>query len=300
MLAYHRVLLADTTRTIAFRDAIRQVVKESDVVIDLGSGSGALAFFAAEAGARKVYAIEQQHIADVAAFMARHLGFADRIAVVHDRSTKVELPERATVLVTEMLDAFGLEALILSLTIDARARLLTPGATIIPHRVVLSAVPVELPHDYDTVAWWSTERYGFDLSPLRTFASNTMFTTSIAASAYLASPADLIDIDLATVDDPTVAGSASFEIARDGTLHGFGGWFTATLAEGITLTSQEPDATHWQQAFLPLEQPIPVIRGTRVELELQSHDGQAWRWRGRAGDAAFDQTTWLSRPPCVK
>ena len=300
MLSYHRVLLADTTRTIAFRDAIRRVVKESDVVIDLGSGSGALAFFAAEAGARKVYAIEQQHVADVAAFLARHLGFADRIVVVHGRSTKIELPERATVLVTEMLDAFGLEALILSLTIDARARLLTPDATIIPRRVVLSAVPVELPNDYETVAWWSTERYGFDLSPLRTFASNTMFTTSIAATAYLASPAELIDIDLATIEDPTVTGNASFEVARDGTLHGFGGWFTATLADGITLTSQEPDATHWQQAFLPLEQPIPVSRGTRVELELQSHDGQAWRWRGSAGNVVFDQTTWLSRPPCVK
>jgi len=299
MLDYHRMLLGDEPRTLAFREALRRVVKQDDVVVDLGSGSGVLAFFAVEAGARKVYAIERGHMADVIAMLVKQFGLTGRIEVLHEHSTKVELPERATVLVTEMLGAYALQEQILSIVLDARARLLTPDAAIIPRRVVLAAVPVELPNDHALhVGWWSEPRYGFDFSPLRVFAANQMFTTTVTPADYLAEPADVIDIDLTAIAETTVTGSASFEVTRDGTLHGFGGWFNATLAEDVLLTNL--DESHWRQEYFPIEQPVPLTRGMTVTFELQSHDGKAWRWRGRAGDAEFDQTTWLVSPPCFR
>lgn len=50
--------LADNERTLAFKDAIERAVKPGDVVLDLGTGSGVMALFAAKAGARTVYAVE--------------------------------------------------------------------------------------------------------------------------------------------------------------------------------------------------------------------------------------------------
>jgi predicted RNA methylase len=126
MLEVHRGLLQDESRTNAFREAIRRCVTLDSVVLDLGTGSGILSFFAAEAGARRVFAVDATHSADLAAFLIRHLGFADRIQVIHDRSTNIELPERANLLVTETLGAFGFNEQILSSVIDARARLLNP------------------------------------------------------------------------------------------------------------------------------------------------------------------------------
>src|SRR5690242_16313428 len=121
----------------AWREAIRRVVGPDDVVLDVGTGTGILAFFACDAGARRVYAVERQHSADAAAMLARQFGYADRITVLHRRSTDVELPERATVLTTETIGPLVFNEGILEIVVDARRRLLTPDARMIPSRLDL-------------------------------------------------------------------------------------------------------------------------------------------------------------------
>lgn len=268
-------------------------------MVDLGSGSGVLSFFAVEAGAARVYAIEKQHTADAAALLARHNGCEDRITFIHEYSLHAEIPERANVLITETLGMSGFDEQILGLIVDARTRYLTPDATIIPSRIVLSAVPVELPDVFAKhVSWWNERHYGVDFAPLCTFASNVVYATDISDSAYLAPPVSLIDVALSSIETSDASGRALFTAARDGVLHGFGGWFTATVGEAA-LSNAVPRATHWQQAFFPLETPVNVTLGDEIALDLQTHDGRAWRWRGHAAKQAFDQTTWLSAPPCT-
>src|SRR5689334_13589718 len=109
ILSQHRSLLEDSVRTEAFASAIAAVVRPGDVVLDLGSGSGVLAILACRAGARKVFAVEQGHIADVAAMLIANNGCADRVDVLHARSQDVELSERANVLVTETLGNLGFD-----------------------------------------------------------------------------------------------------------------------------------------------------------------------------------------------
>ena len=295
MLEVHRGLLQDEVRTNAFREAIRRCVTSDSVVLDLGAGSGILAFFAAEAGARRVFAIDATHSADLASFLSRQLGFADRIQVFHEHSRNVELPERANVLVTETLGSFGFNEHILSNVIDARARLLTADAVIIPRRVELFLVPVDDASIYEQrVKWWTRTPYGFDFSPLSVFASNMLFVGRVDRASFLARPEIVITSDLTSVD---VSGRVQFTAARAGALYGFGGWFRATLADGIELSNEIP-GTSWEHVFLPLETPIDVVAGTPIDVELQSADGAMWRWKGTIGDIAFDQMTALSVPPC--
>ena len=56
-----------------------------------------------------------------------------------------ELPEQADLLVAEVIGNEPLEEEILETTLDARRRLLKPGARMIPHALTLLARPVLLP-----------------------------------------------------------------------------------------------------------------------------------------------------------
>jgi 2-polyprenyl-3-methyl-5-hydroxy-6-metoxy-1,4-benzoquinol methylase len=301
VLDAHRELLLDEIRTNAYREAIRRLVTPDSVVLDLGTGSGILAFFACEAGARRMFAVDATHSADLAAFLARQLGCSDRVEVIHEHSTKIELPEPADVLVTETLGAFGFNEHILSSVIDACGRLLRPGAAIIPQRIDLAVVPVEAPAVFDRhVGFWRREQFGLDLSPLAVFASNAVYVANVDTVAFLATPATVISVDLATMSSADVSGHAQFTAARSGFICGFSGWFRATLAPGIELSNELPGRTHWNHAFLPLESPLSVEPGTPINIDLETSDGSSWRWRGRIGSISFDQMTLLSTPPCYR
>ncbi len=52
-LNFHQNLLQDSVRTDSFRKAILNEVKKNDIVLDVGSGTGVLSFFAYQAGAKK-------------------------------------------------------------------------------------------------------------------------------------------------------------------------------------------------------------------------------------------------------
>jgi SAM-dependent methyltransferase len=97
--------LVDTKRTEAFRAAIRATVRPGDVVLDAGSGSGILAFFAAEAGARTVVAVEiDPHLASCLERSVHANGLTHVIQVVCGDVCTVGLPKQVDVCICEIVD----------------------------------------------------------------------------------------------------------------------------------------------------------------------------------------------------
>ncbi len=139
----HEPMLLDKIRCDVYREAIQRTVKPGDVVVDLGAGTGLLSFFALQAGARHVYAIEMTGIADAAAELIEANSFRDRVTLVRKSSKQARLPERCDVLVTETLSTFCFDTEnIIEFVADARERFLKPGGRIIPESADTFLLPV--------------------------------------------------------------------------------------------------------------------------------------------------------------
>jgi len=104
--------LKDKMRTKAFRKAINKVVKKDDVVVDVGAGTGILSFFAAEAGAKKVYAVEVEHLLVTALRKSISLNKLDKIVeVIEGDALEVALPKDVDILIAELIDTGLLDEL---------------------------------------------------------------------------------------------------------------------------------------------------------------------------------------------
>jgi predicted RNA methylase len=128
--------LLDFKRTRAFQAAIRDVVKEGAIVLDAGAGSGILSFFAAQAGARKVYAVEADpFLASCLERSVRANNLGHVIEVIHGDVHSAELPKSVDVLICEMMET-GLmdEMQVTAINALYERNVLTAEARLIPFR----------------------------------------------------------------------------------------------------------------------------------------------------------------------
>lgn len=141
--------LADTERTERFRQAITEVVRPGNRVLELGTGTGILAIIAADAGAARVDAYEiSRPTAEIARTNVAANKCGDVVTVVEDDVVASRFPGRARgfydVVVAEMISV-GLieEQLVPALNNVLANELLAPGARCIPRAQVTSLEIVE-------------------------------------------------------------------------------------------------------------------------------------------------------------
>ena len=265
----HREYLADGPRVSAFDDAIRETVREGDVVLDLASGTGILGLLACRAGARRVYSIEQGSIIGLARDVAAANGFGDRMTFIRELSTHAELPERADVLVSDLIGRFGFEAGFVEIVADAQRRLLKPEYRSVPASITYIAAPVEHPAQWEAVRFWSQAVAGFTFEPIQGPAGSTGYPVALEGAQVLGAPAAL---GARAIADTTTRFSTCVDsrIDRDGTLHGIACWFEAQMSPSVAMTNSPLSAgrINRRQAFFPAERAIAVRCGDTMTLTM--------------------------------
>ena len=232
-------MLADQARMAAYKKAIHQVVKKGDVVADIGTGSGILAFFAVQAGAKKVYAIEQHEIIEDAKKLAKINGLDKKIIFIKGRSDSVELPEKVDVIISELIGFFGLEENMQPFKIDARKRFLKPGGILVPSWLELYLVPVESETIWkENIGLWNSDYYGFDFSPVGSYAVSQRYVMDCSDRVNpLALPSMISHIDFNEIDDVPLVFQGEGVINKKAAFHGMVGYFRAGLSQNVVLST---------------------------------------------------------------
>lgn len=283
----HIKMLDDRERTRRFQEAVRRTVTPDDVVLDIGTGTGVLALTAALAGARHVYALEATAMSRVAQRMVDANGLGDRVTVLESHSFDVELPERANVLVSEIIGDDPLGEQILPTFEDARRRLLAGHARSVPASLRIDVLPVEVPAEvierfrftHHRARAWS-ERYGLDFRSL--VSASDEYDHRVKLNTYetrgwkrLSHPVTVADVDLLHAASHMIDASLSLVVNQTGSVSGMLILFDADLGPGVRLSVHPDVATpsnSWGSVLQLLAQPLEVAPGEELQLRYRFDD----------------------------
>lgn len=305
-LYHQKDMLEDHKRTGAYYQACMQNRMQfmNKVVLDVGTGSGILAIFAAKAGARKVYAVEATPMAQFAKRLVDAQGLTDVIEVIQGVIESVELPEQVDIIISEWMGYFLLRESMLDSVIVARDRFLKPDGALYPSHARMFLAPVRSPLSAqrnaefgNAMRGWSEfiediqEYYGVDMACLsedyrkeqKEYYSQTAAWTDIHPSQMLGPPAliksyDLKKVTLEELKEP-LKSSLSMAVTETGPADAFAGFFDTQFkgseenpADFPVTLSTAPDptgATHWgQQSFL-LHPAVECMAGDKIECEFE-------------------------------
>jgi 16S rRNA G966 N2-methylase RsmD len=294
LLEFHAFCLTATgTRLDQFAAALDRTITPGCVVLDLGAGFGILSFLACRRGARRVYAVEVTESAEFGRHLAASLGLADQVTFLRGTSFTTDLPEPVDVIVADVHAPFGLQEGGLSALRDAAGRWLKPGGTVIPDALEWFVAPVEAPDSYrHRVDVWRQSPQGLSLETIRAAAVNLPYPARFTPDHLLGPMTSLARAAVVSADAPSMSGRVSATVERAGTLHGVCGAMISTLAPGIVLSNVPgaTETTNFACAFFPIETPLPVHAGDRVDIDIAVFDGLEARWSVAVTEGATGTT----------
>lgn len=261
---------------------------EGATVLDVGTGSGILAIWAAQAGARKVYAVEATYMGRHAKTLAEANGVGHVVEVLQGYVENIELPEKVDIIISEWMGYWLLRESMLDSVLVARDRFLKPGGSLYPShaRMFLAPMRTSAAHkkhnDFlDSMDGWSeftqetADTYGVDLSCLtRDFEQEQRGYFLQTAQWAEVNPAQLLgpgvvvkslDLNRCTIEDIKSVDSPFRVRLRGGgqqgsTVSAFCGWFDTTFKGSdenptdapieLSTAPESGTCTHWgQQVF---------------------------------------------------
>ncbi len=290
-IAEHEEMLNDRVRVDAYHRAIHRAVQPGDVVLDLGTGTGLLAFMASRAGAAKVYAVEHSSFIEVAKEIAEHNSITN-IEFVQANSREFTPPENVDVVLHEQMGDELFNENMLENIVDLRTRVLRPGGQILPAKFRLFVEPVSMHESFRVRRIWNTDLPdAIDLSvlerspvaaPYLSERPEQIWARAGSIAATIGTPEPVIEFDLHDLFDLS-------ELARrhhvervatvDSIVDGVCVWFEAIFDDTTTLTTSPlAPLTSWGNRMFRIDTEVAVGETFAYEVLMnQLVDASTWR-----------------------
>ncbi|XP_014226623.1 protein arginine N-methyltransferase 6 [Trichogramma pretiosum] len=276
-LDVHHLMLSDKPRTLAYRTAILNAKDKfvDKVVMDVGAGTGILSMFCAQAGAKKVYAVEASIIAELIPDVAKENNFENKIEVIQKRVEDIAADEieKVDIIVSEWMGFYLLHEGMLDSVIIARDRFLKQDGLIFPDTAKIYAAPCQLP---------SVHEFWDDVCGVKMRSVASQYIKAKIKPDVLDLPREdllgdgvlLVWLDLNTIDSEDLNSlgiEESIAICnKAGNYQGFCIWFDVDFPDGSTLsTSPFSESTHWKQTIIVMPGTIKVEEKEPVAFNLK-------------------------------
>jgi hypothetical protein len=261
----YELMETDEVRNQPYRDVIRESVA-GKIVLELGTGRKALwAICCAQAGAKKVYAIEANPGAYQSSVEFLEAHPHDNVHLIHGFSDKVELPERCEVLVHDLVGDIGSSEGMIPFIEDAKRRLLTPDAIHIPRRCTTHVVLAEDPQLTLPERAFSYLVRGFQR--FETVAFVRFF--GFPHEAALADPEVFEDIVFGQPIELHTNRQLAIEITRDGQLRGVCFFIRLFLSDSRVVDTWMSE-TSWSTPYVRLDAATSVKKGDVIQVNIRS------------------------------
>ena len=263
-------MLKDSIRTRTYQCAIENNPEDfkDKIVLDIGCGTGILSIFAARAGAKHVYAIENAEIAIFAREIIKKNGLESKITVLKGKMEEVKLPvEKVDIIISEWMGYFLLYESMLDCVLWARDKYLVKGGKMLPDRAQIFVAALE-DGEYKAKkrTFWN-DVYGVDMSCMTPTVMKEPIVDSVNSEYLMSDACKVLDLDLITMkkEDVNFSNTYRLKMEYDDYVHGLIAWFDTpfTRLTRPTLLSTSPlkKCTHWKQTVFYTEKDIEVRKG---------------------------------------
>ncbi|XP_037952621.1 histone-arginine methyltransferase CARMER [Teleopsis dalmanni] len=293
-LSQQQNMMQDYVRTSTYQRAVlgNNVDFNNKVILDVGAGSGILSFFALQAGAAKVYAIEASNMAQYAQQLVESNNVEEKIMVIPGKIEEIELPEKVDVIISEPMGYMLYNERMLETYLHAR-KWLKPNGKMFPTHGDLHVAPFSdeslYSEQYNKANfWYQSSFHGVDLTTLHKEGMKEYFRQPIVDTfdiriCLAKSVKHVCDFlrdnenDLHNIDIPL-----EFHILQTAICHGLAFWFDVEFcgsSQQVWLsTSPTAPLTHWYQVRCLLPVPIFVKQGQvlKGQVVLEANRRQSY------------------------
>lgn len=270
MIEEHLGYITDTKRSARFQAAVKRVIQDADVVLDLGCGSGVLGLMCLQQGAARVEGVDETPILELARRAYELAGYADRVRLHRTSSHLLTLDSRVDLVICDQVGYLGIDYGILQTLADAKARLLKPGGRLLPRSVDIFLAPAGGPRTSKATRAWLMPQVPGAFRFARDYVVNSKLAVRLTPGEIKGQPAAVATYRLGDAPPPLHRWMAEWTAEEHCQIEGVAGWFSAKLAPGVQMTNSPLSraAIKRSQGLLPLSEPIRVRAGDRVSAEV--------------------------------